>query len=132
MAKKLLRWAYLVLAASMAVAAPGCGRSAEEQSPATVDPRLQKAQQRERFQNDLREFFARAPTLSPEERSARARDIARDITRYEAEGEVAAAEALKLRTALVRETVEDPVEQMVAIRGLEELYQQQGAREQVK
>jgi hypothetical protein len=107
---------------------------ASEQPPAppSIDPRVQKFQQRERFQNEVREFFARAPALSPEERAARARDIASEITRYEAEGEVAAAEALTLRTALIRETVEDPVEQVVAIRALQDLYQQEGARKEAE
>ncbi len=102
------------------------------QSRPTVDPRVQKFQQRERFQQEVREFFARAPALPPEERAARARDIARAITHYEAEGEIAAAEALTLRSGLVRETVADPVEQLVAIRGLQEHYQQQGERKQAE
>jgi hypothetical protein len=102
------------------------------QSRPTVDPRVQKFQQRERFQQEVREFFARAPALPPEERAARARDIARAITYYEAEGEIAAAEALTLRSGLVRETVADPVEQLVAMRGLQEHYQQQGERKQAQ
>lgn len=102
------------------------------ESRPTVDPRVQKFQQRERFQQEVREFFARAPALPPEERAARARDIARAITHYEAEGEIAAAEALTLRSGLVRETVEDPVEQIVAIRGLQQHYQQQGERKQAE
>jgi hypothetical protein len=102
------------------------------QSRPTVDPRVQKFQQRERFQQEVREFFARAPALPPEERAARARDIARAITHYEAEGEIAAAEALTLRSGLIRETVTDPVEQLVAIRGLQEHYQQQGERKQAQ
>ena len=102
------------------------------ESRPTVDPRVQKFQQRERFQQEVREFFARAPALPPEERAARARDIARAITHYEAEGEIAAAEALTLRSGLVRETVEDPVEQIVAIRGLQQHYQKQGERKQAE
>ena len=43
------------------------------ESRPTVDPRVQKFQQRERFQQEVREFFARAPALPPEERAARAR-----------------------------------------------------------
>jgi hypothetical protein len=102
------------------------------QSRPTVDPRVHKFQQRERFQQEVREFFARAPALPPQERTARARQIAREITGYEAEGEIAAAEALTLRTALIRETVEDPAEQVEAIRGLQQHYQQQGARKQAE
>ena len=102
------------------------------QSRPTVDPHVQKFQQRERFQQEVREFFARAPALPPEERAARARDIARAITHYEAEGEIAAAEALTLRSGLVRETVEDPIEELVAIRGLQQHYQQQGERKQAE
>jgi hypothetical protein len=115
----------LIAAAAAGVAVAGAiavwlGRSAEEQ------PRESRgsAIERERFQDELREFFARAPTLSPEERASRARDIAQEITRHEAAGAVTAAEALTLRTELIRATVEDPVEQVVAIRGLQELYQQ--------
>jgi hypothetical protein len=93
---------------------------------------VQKFQERERFQNDVREFFARAQAMSPEERTVRAREIAQEITRYEAAGEVAAAEALILREGLVRETVADPVEELVAIRGLQELYQRQGVRTQAE
>jgi hypothetical protein len=111
------------------LAAPAIERP---QSRPTVDPRVQKFQQRERFQQEVREFFARAPALPPEERAARARDIAGAITHYEAEGEIAAAEALTLRSGLVRETVADPVEQIVAIRGLQEHYQQQGERKQAE
>lgn len=102
------------------------------QSRPTVDPRVQKFQQREQFQQEVREFFARAPALPPEERAARARDIARAITHYEAEGEIAAAEALTLRSGLIRETVQDPVEQIVAIRSLQQHYQQQGERKQAQ
>jgi hypothetical protein len=111
-------------------AEPGVPENERPQSRPTVDPRVQKFQQRERFQQEVREFFARAPALPAEERAARARDIARAITHYEAEGEIAAAEALTLRSGLVRETVADPVEQLVAIRGLQEHYQQQGERKQ--
>jgi hypothetical protein len=102
------------------------------QSRPTVDPRVQKFQQRERFQQEVREFFARAPALPQDERAARARDIAGAITHYEAEGEIAAAEALTLRSGLIRETVTDPVEQLVAIRGLQEHYQRQGERKQAE
>jgi hypothetical protein len=114
------------------VAEPDAPQIERPQSRPTVDPRVQKFQQREQFQQEVREFFARAPALPPEERAARARDIARAITHYEAEGEIAAAEALTLRSGLIRETVEDPVEQIVAIRGLQQHYQQQGERKQAE
>jgi hypothetical protein len=118
--------------------APGRGQEPvvpeieQPQSRPTVDPRVQEFKQREQFQQEVREFFARAPALPPEERSARAREIARAITHYEAKGEIAAAEALTLRSGLIRETVEDPVEQIVAIRGLQQHYQQQGERKQAQ
>ncbi len=113
-------------------AEPGVPEIERPPSRPTVDPRVQKFQQRERFQQEVREFFARAPALPPGERAARARDVARAITHYEAEGEIAAAEALTLRSGLIRETVADPVEQLVAIRGLQEHYQQQGERKQAQ
>jgi hypothetical protein len=118
--------------APVRAAGPGVPENERPQSRPTVDPRVQKFQQRERFQQEVREFFARAPALPPDERAARARDIASAITHYEAEGEIAAAEALTLRSGLVRETVADPVEQLVAIRGLQEHYQQQGERKQAE
>jgi hypothetical protein len=118
--------------APVRAAEPGVPENERPQSRPTIDPRVQKFQQRERFQQEVREFFARAPALPPEERAARARDIASAITHYEAEGEIAAAEALTLRSGLIRETVADPVEQLVAIRGLQEHYQQQGERKQAQ
>jgi hypothetical protein len=118
--------------APVRAAEPGVPENERPQSRPTVDPRVQKFQQRERFQQEVREFFARAPALPPEERAVRAREIASAITHYEAEGEIAAAEALTLRSGLVRETVADPVEQLVAIRGLQEHYQQQGERKQAE
>ena len=107
---------------------------ASERPPArpSIDPRVQKFQQRERFEQDVREFFARAPALSAEERTSRAQTIAGEITRREAAGEVAAAEALTLRSALIRETVADPAEQMEAIAALQEHYRQQGERKQAE
>ena len=118
--------------APVRAAEPDVPQIERPQSRPTVDPRVQKFQQREQFQQEVREFFARAPALPPEERAARARDIARAITHYEAEGEIAAAEALTLRSGLIRETVQDPVEQIVAIRSLQQHYQQQGERKQAQ
>jgi hypothetical protein len=118
--------------APVRAAGPGVPENERPQSRPTVDPRVQKFQQRERFQQEVREFFARAPALPQDERAARARDIAGAITHYEAEGEIAAAEALTLRSGLIRETVTDPVEQLVAIRGLQEHYQRQGERKQAE
>lgn len=107
---------------------------ANERPPArpSIDPRVERFQQRERFEHDVREFFARSPALSAEERTSRAQTIAGEITRREAAGEVAAAEALTLRSALIRETVADPAEQMEAIAALQEHYRQQGARKQAE
>jgi hypothetical protein len=98
----------------------------------SVDPRVQDFEQRQRFQQQVREFFARTPALPADERSARGQEIAALITRYEAAGEVAAAEALTLRMALVRETVADPAEQVEAIAALQDHYRQQGVRKQAE
>jgi hypothetical protein len=98
----------------------------------SVDPRVQDFEQRQRFQQQVREFFARAPALPADERTARGQEIAALITRYEAAGEVAAAEALTLRMALVRETVADPAEQVEAIAALQDHYRQQGVRKQAE
>lgn len=98
----------------------------------TTDPRVQKFRQRERFEHEVREFFARAPALPQPERAARAQAIAQEITRHEAAGEVAAAEALTLRAALIRESVADPAEQLEAIAALQEHYREQGERKQAE
>lgn len=111
---------------------PQVPASERPQARPSVDPRVQNFQQRERFEQDVREFFARAPALAAEERASRAQTIAGEITRREAAGEVAAAEALTLRSALIRETVADPAEQMEAIAALQEQYRREGSRKQAQ
>jgi type IV secretory pathway VirB10-like protein len=98
----------------------------------SADPRARELEQRAQFQQEVRAFFAQAPALSLEQRTARAQAIAQQITRYEAAGEVAAAEALTLRAALIRETVDDPAEQVEAMTALQDHYRQQGSAKQAE
>lgn len=118
------------------IAAPTPVASAMEelqpQAPSNDDPRVREFEQRAQFQQDVRSFFAQVPMLSPEERTARASAIAQQITQYEAAGEIAAAEALTLRSGLIRETVADPAEQVEAMAALQKHYLQQGKRKQAE
>lgn len=96
--------------------------------PAESDPNIHEHNERRAFQDRLRTFFAQAPGLSREERLIKARELNRDIDQYEAAHEVAAAEALMLRTALVRESVDDEMQQRTAITALQEQYRLEGQR----
>lgn len=110
-------------------AAPAADRTAPQ--PVT-DQSAQEFERRAQFQQHVRAFFAQAPALPPAERSSRGQSIAQEITEYEAAGEIAAAEALTLRAALIRETVDDPAEQVEAMAALQEYYRQQGRRKQAE
>jgi hypothetical protein len=118
------------------IAAPAPVASAvempEPQAPSNDDPRVREFEQRAQFQQEVRSFFAQVPMLSSDERTARASSIAQQITQYEAAGEIAAAEALTLRSGLIRETVPDPAEQVEAVAALQKHYFQQGKRKQAE
>ncbi|WP_313927330.1 hypothetical protein [Pseudoxanthomonas sp.] len=78
-------------------------------------PQAQAHRERQRFETDAKDFFARAPSLRAVERSERADALTRQIDRYEAAGGLSAGEAVLLRTALIKATVDDPAEQAAAV-----------------
>lgn len=85
-------------------------------------PQAQAHRERKRFETDAKDFFARAPSLRAVERSERADALTRQIDRYEAAGGLSAGEAVLLRTALIKATVDDPAEQAAAVAELADRY----------
>jgi hypothetical protein len=85
-------------------------------------PQAQAHRDRQRFEADAKDFFARAPSLRTVERSERADALTRQIDRYEAEGGLSAGEAVLLRTALVKATVDDPARQAEEVAAIADRY----------
>lgn len=85
-------------------------------------PQAQAHRERQRFEADAKDFFARAASLRAVERSERADALSRQIDRYEAEDGLSAGEAVLLRTALIKATVDDPAEQAAAVAELADRY----------
>lgn len=85
-------------------------------------PQAQAHRERKRFETDAKDFFARAPSLRAVERSERADALTRQIDRYEAAGGLSAGEAVLLRTALIKATVDDPAEQTAAVAEMADRY----------
>lgn len=85
-------------------------------------PQARAYRDRQRFEADARDFFARAASLRAVERSERAGALTRQIDAYEAAGGLSAGEAVLLRTALVRATVDDPARQAEEVAAIAERY----------
>nr|WP_298133858.1 hypothetical protein [uncultured Pseudoxanthomonas sp.] len=85
-------------------------------------PQAQEHLERQRFEADARDFFARSASLRAVERSERADALRRQIDKYEAAGGLSAGEAVLLRTALVKATVEDPAQQAAEVAVIADRY----------
>lgn len=85
-------------------------------------PQARAFRDRQRFEADARDFFARAASLRAVELSERAGALTRQIDAYEAAGGLSAGEAVLLRTALVRATVDDPARQAEEVAAIAERY----------
>lgn len=85
-------------------------------------PQARAFRDRQRFEAEARDFFARAASLRAVERSERADALTRQIDVYEAAGGLSAGEAVLLRTALVRATVDDPARQAEEVAAITERY----------
>jgi hypothetical protein len=112
---------------SAAVAAATPALEADPALP-DLDPRLSAFTARTQFREQLRSFLEQADTLPPEQRQQRADALAQELSRYEAAGELTAAEALLLRAALISKSTADEQEQMTRIAALKQQYQEQGER----
>lgn len=85
-------------------------------------PQAQEHLERQRFEADAKDFFARSASLRVVERSERADALTRQIDKYEAAGGLSAGEAVLLRTALVKATVDDPARQAEQVAAIADRY----------
>ena len=85
-------------------------------------PQAKEHRERERFEAEAKDFFARASSLRPVERSERAEALSRQIDHYEGLGGLSAGEAVLLRTALVKATVDDPARQAEEVAAIADRY----------
>lgn len=106
-------------------------RNAPADSPAPADTPAYASEsarpvgidERARFNERAREFFAQAPGLSPEEAGQRASELSRELSRIEQAGGLSAGETFLLRAGLIRSTVADEQQQITQIRALKERYE---------
>lgn len=87
-------------------------------APVNVDDRA-------RFNEQAREFFAQAPALSLEEARQRARPLSQELSRIERAGGMSAGETFLLRAGLIRATEPDEQTQAAQLRALKERYEAQ-------
>ena len=85
-------------------------------------PQAQEHLERQRFEADEKDFFARSASLRAVERSERADALTRQIDKYEAACGLSAGEAVLLRTALVKATVDDPARQAEQVAAIADRY----------
>lgn len=85
-------------------------------------PQAQEHLERQRFEADAKDFFARSTSLRAVERSERADALTRQIDKYEAAGGLSAGEAVLLRTALVKATVDDPARKAEEVAAIADRY----------
>jgi hypothetical protein len=96
---------------------PGAAsRSAGNDAPVNVDDRA-------RFNEQAREFFARAPALPPEEARQRAQALSEELSRIEQAGGMSAGETFLVRAGLIRATEPDEQRQAAQLRALKERYE---------
>jgi len=84
--------------------------------------------ERERFGQDVEDFFVRAPTLDPPTRQRQADALREELRRREADRSISAGESMNLQIALVRATVDDPQAQASALAALAERFRTDAER----
>ena len=107
------------------IAPPSSVEAADGVSPLAslqATPQAQEHLERQRFEADAKDFFARSASLRVVERSERADALTRQIDKYEAAGGLSAGEAMLLRTALVKATVDDPARQAEEVAAIADRY----------
>ncbi|WP_421841938.1 hypothetical protein [Marinobacter algicola] len=93
------------------------GLTAEQQ--ALLDnPQTLELANRLDFEEELHTFFAKAKSLSSEERAAEAAMLEQRLAEYQRKGQVSAAESLMVRIAITKLTIEDEAAQKRALQGL--------------
>lgn len=96
-------------------------------SPDTVTI-VSEVDARAQLNDKAREFFARAPGLSAEERQRQAQQIERELSLLERAGGWSAGETFLVRAGLIRETVDDPAQQADQLKALQQRYQNESNR----
>jgi hypothetical protein len=99
--------------------ADGAARASGSDTP--VPP--VSVEERAKFNEQAREYFAQAPALSPEEARRRATDLSHELSRIERAGGMSAGETFLLRVGLIRATTSDEQQQLAQIRELKERYE---------
>jgi uncharacterized protein YoaH (UPF0181 family) len=89
-------------------------------------------QERARFNEQAREFFAQAAGLPPEEVRQRAVELSQDLSRIEQAGGMSAGETFLIRAGLIRATVADEQQQLAQIRELKARYEADARRRSVQ
>jgi hypothetical protein len=105
--------------------APG---AADTPPPAGQEARPVDVQERARFSERARAFFAQAPGLPPEEARQQADEIARELSRIEQAGGLSAGETFLIRAGLIQATVADEQQRKEQIRALRERYETEAQR----
>ena len=83
-------------------AQPDRTRADPSEAPARPSPETVNVEDRARFNEQAREFFAQAPALPPEEARRRATVLAQELSRIERAGGMSAGETFLLRLGLIR------------------------------
>jgi hypothetical protein len=104
---------------------------ADARSPAPADPSARTSgsdspvdvDERARFNEQARAFFAQAPALPPEEARQRAAGLSQELSRIERAGGMSAGETFILRVGLIRATNADEQQQVAQIRALKQRYE---------
>ena len=86
---------------------------------------VREYRERERFGDDVHDFFARARSLDPVARQRQADTLREELRQREADRSISAGESMNLQIALVRVTVDDPQEQADALNALGEQFRAQ-------
>jgi hypothetical protein len=94
------------------------------QPPATAadTAAIRDYRERQRFGQDLHDFFARARTLDPSTRQRQADALREELRQREADRSISAGESMNLQIALVIATVDDPQAQANALAALTERF----------
>jgi len=83
---------------------------------------------RARFNEQARDFFARAQNLAEAQRLREARHLEQQLARLERAGGMSAGETFLLRTGLIQQTVTNPAERSAQIKALKERYENEARR----
>lgn len=83
---------------------------------------VREYRERERFGQDVHDFFARASTLDPVSRQRQADALREELRKRDADRSISAGESMNLQIALVRATVDDPQAQASALAALTDRF----------